>query len=110
MIPLPTGYLFKGPAGKNSRKSLNSLAIAAQICPVLIREHEIAQISHEYQEIKTENDKKYENYLLLLACTYCANKKRVKNGKKGQKRSKKAKNSLGHPLPRAKKEFIALII
>ena len=51
--------------------------------------------------------KKYENYLLVLACAYRANKKRVKNGKKGQK---KAKNSLGHPLARAKKEFIALII
>ena len=88
MIPVPTGFLFEGPAGKNSRKSLNSLAIAAQICLVLIREHEIPQISCEYREIKTENVKKYENYLLVLACAYGANKKRVKNGKKGQKRLK----------------------
>ena len=33
-----------------------------------------------------------------------------KKGQKWEKRSEKAKNSLGHPLARAKKEFIALII
>ena len=49
---------FKGPTGKNLRESLNSLPIAAQICPVLIRENKIAQISREYREIKTENVKK----------------------------------------------------
>ena len=92
--------------GKQSRESLNSLAIAAQICLCFSRKHEIARISREFREIKTENVKKYENYLLVLACAYGANKERVKNGEKGQK---KAKNSLGHPLARAKKEFIALI-
>ena len=65
---------------------MHLLAIAAQLCPCFGRKHETAQISREYREIKTENVKKYENYLLVLACTYCANKKRVKNGKKGQKR------------------------
>ncbi len=66
---------------------LNLLAIAAQLCPCFGRKHEITQISHEYQDFKkTENVKKYENYLLVLACAYGANKKRVKNGEKGQKK------------------------
>ena len=36
--------------------------------------------------------------------------RKQEKGQKWEKRSKKAKNSLGHPLPQAKKEFIALII
>ena len=36
--------------------------------------------------------------------------RKQKKGQKWEKRSKKAKNSLGHPLARAKKEFIALIL
>ncbi len=37
-----------------------------------------------------------------------ADKLHKKEGQNGQGRSKKAENSLGHPLARAKKEFIAL--
>ncbi len=49
-----------------------------------------ALISHEVslKRKNREKTKKYENYLLVLACAYRANKKRVKNGKKGQKRLK----------------------
>ncbi len=58
------------------------LAIAKRILPVFIRKHENAKISREYRDIKTENVKKYENYLLVLASRWTA-QKRVKNGKKG---------------------------
>ena len=37
-------------------------------------------------------------------------RRKQEKGQKREKRSKMAKNSLGHPLARAKKEFIALII
>ncbi len=36
-------------------------------------------------EVKNRECKKYENYLLVLACTYCANKKGPKIGKKVKK-------------------------
>ena len=36
--------------------------------------------------------------------------RKQEKGQKWEKRSKEAKNSLGHPLARAKKEFIALIL
>ena len=81
--------------------------IAAQICPFLIREHEIKRIPREYREIKTENVKKTRE-LSTRTCMHILRKQ--KKGQKWEKRSKKAKNSLGHPLARAKKEFIALII
>ena len=54
--------------------------------PVFSRKQDIARISREFRDIKkTENVKKYENYLLVRTCAYGANKKRVKNGIKGQK-------------------------
>ena len=93
--------------GKHSRESLNSLAIAAQICPCFSRKHEIARISREFREIKTENVKKIRE-LSTRTCMHILRKQR--KGQKWEKRSKKAKNSPTHPLAQAKMEFIALIV
>ncbi len=93
-------YLFKGPAGKNSRALLNLLAIAAQLCPCFGRKHEIARISREYREIKNREYKKIRE-LPTRICMHILCKQ--KKGQKWEKRSKKAENSLGHPLARAKK-------
>ncbi len=84
---------------------MHCLAIAERIFPVFSRKQSIARISHEFRDIKkTENVKKIRE-LSTRTCKqmYCA-----KKGQKWEKRSKKAKNSLAHPLVRAKKEFIAL--
>ena len=86
---------------------MNLLAIAERILPVFIRKHEIARISREYREIKHREYKKIQE-LPTRTCMHILCKQ--KKGQKWEKRSKKAKNSLGHPLARAKKEFIALII
>ena len=49
--------------------------------PVFSRKQDIARISRKFRDIiKTENVKKYENYLLVRTCTYCANKKGSKMG------------------------------
>ena len=107
MIPVPTGYLLKRPAGKNPRESLNLLAIAAQICQCFSRKHEFARISREYRDIKKRECKKTQE-LSTRTCMHILHKQ--EKGQKWEKRSKKARNSLRHPLARAKKEFIALII
>ena len=86
------------------------LAIAERILPVFIRKHEIAQISREYQDITRYKNRECQKIRELFTRTYMRIRRKQDKGQKWEKRSKKAKNSLGHPLARAKKEFIALLI
>ncbi len=86
---------------------MHLLAIAKRIFPVFIRKYGIAQISRQYQDIKKQRIKKKQE---LSTRTRMHILRKQEKGQKWEKRSKKAKNSLGHPLARAKKEFIALLI
>ena len=82
-------------------------AIAKRILPVFTRKYGIAQISSKFRDIKNRECKKIRE-LSTRTCMHILRKQ--KKGQKWKKRSKKAKNSLGHPLARAKQEFIALIL
>ncbi len=68
--------------------------IAERILPVFIRKHKIAQISCEYQDIKTENVKKIQE----LSTRTCKQIDCAKKGSKMEKRYKKAENSPAPPL------------